>query len=112
MSSSLVSSGSGSGIGLQSLVDDGNISGGQNISWLASNHHKGTLTADITALTFTNPAASGWLTWVVSQDSTGGFEVNWSGISLSGNEPVINTLPSSMSIVELYFDGTTYHSKA
>lgn len=57
---------------------------------------------------FIDPPALAWLTFVVTQDSTGGHSISWP--TLDGDDPWIDGAADAVTIVRLFFDGTNYHS--
>jgi hypothetical protein len=95
--------------GAAELVDDGNLTGTPAVDFSVSNHKTGTLTGNITP-TFTDPTAPQFVTWVLTQDGTGGRTVTWTSVPLAtgGTEPNVNTIAGSTTVITMYWDGTNY----
>ncbi len=65
-----------------------------------------TLTAD-TTFSFNDPSRACKVTFIITQDATGYFEVTWP--TILGPTPQVDPTPNSVTVIVLEFDGTNYH---
>ena len=88
----------------------GNLGTSGTIDLRQSRYHRATLNANWTA-SFTDPIGSGPLYLTLVQDGTGSRIVTWSGVSIAGSNPVINTGAGEETPIMFVFDSSSgnYH---
>ena len=81
------------------------------INWQLGNKAAMTLTANVTATTFTDPGGACNLLIKLTQDTTGGFTFAWPAAMkwAGGSAPTLSTPANSIDIISIFFDGTTYY---
>lgn len=95
---------------LEPIVDNGN-SGAATLTPNAASGsvQKYTLTGNITLSAFGTPLAGQSLTLILVQDGTGS-RILTSTMKWSGGTKTLSTAASSIDIVTIYYDGTTYYA--
>lgn len=91
-------------------IDDGNSSTADTIDWRTGNHHKSTLTGNVT-YTFTAPGGATTLTLKLVQDATGSRTATWPATVKwpGGTAPTLTTTAAAVDFVSCYYDGTNYY---
>lgn len=92
------------------VVDDGNSSTADTIDWGTGNHHKSTLTGNVT-YTFTAPPGPATLTLQLVQDATGSRTATWPATVKwpGGTAPTLTTTAAAKDILSCLYDGTNYN---
>jgi hypothetical protein len=90
-------------------IADGNSGTALTINWNSGINQQVTLTGNCT-FTFTAPIGGCRLTLRLVQDATGSRTVTWPGsVTWPTTAPTIATAANAVTIIEFYWDGTTYH---
>lgn len=88
----------------------GNSGAGPSVDWTKGTTQSMTLNAATVTPTFANPPGGCNLALVLTQDGVGGRSVVWPAAVtwIGGTPPVLLSGPGQVSLVNFYFDGTTY----
>lgn len=91
-------------------LEQGNLTGAIAMGWNRNTMYKGTMTGDVSVLFIADPPYPCQLYWIVTQNATGGWLVDWSGVTnLRGDTPIVSAVPLTTTVVPLFWDGTNYN---
>lgn len=94
-----------------SEYSNGSLGATPTINWNNGQKQTGTLSANITGITFTAPPGPGNFILRIVQDSTPRTVTGWPGSVewVGGTAPTISTGSGAVDIITFYYNGTTYY---
>jgi len=95
----------------ETIVDAGNVSGTATFNITNGTVHTANVTGNITNISLTNISTGGSATLFLKQDAVGGHVLDTSSFTgtweFINNNKLLDTNPNSVSVVSVFYDGTT-----
>jgi hypothetical protein len=88
----------------------GNSGDTVSVNWATSPVQAVVLTTNAVNVAFLPPVSAAFLQLRVSQDATGGREINWPAILWEGKSPpTLSTAPNAQDLIGLFWNGTSFY---